>query len=118
MIVRKQFQIYYDITDVLEYARYNATLSGIQRFSIELLALIIKKQQNTRIKVIAFHPVLKRVVVASVDYFAIGSYDQEDFCRAFSMTPRTIIPKTLDRYIAAKYNSRSRRHFHKLRLLA
>ncbi len=35
--------IFYDITDVFEYARYNSTVSGIQRVSMQLINDIVNK---------------------------------------------------------------------------
>ena len=97
--------IYYDITDILAYARRHSTLGGIQRVSIELLYLLATKNGNERLKVIAFHPTTQRVVSFDVNYFTRPfEYDQQDFCEAFGLGAE--MPSDLQQYVDRKYKNK------------
>ena len=109
--------LFYDITDILEFARENATLSGIQRFSLEILTELVSRQGPERLRLIAFHPTKKKVVTFESSYFNKHfRYNQSDFCSAFN------IPiggsRELENYLEQKYGKKSvRREYHRVRML-
>jgi hypothetical protein len=55
-------KIHYDVTDIWEYGRHHATLSGIQRVSIQLLSHIVNKHGTDRLSLIGWHPIRKRIL--------------------------------------------------------
>lgn len=110
-------RLFFDITDLLEYARKNATLSGIQRVSVELISNLLREHGSDRLKLIAYHPILKRPVAYDADYFAPGcEYRQDDFCDHFGLRPAA--PNgDLEQYLTQKYRNTWKASFHKARLL-
>ncbi|HEX6000718.1 MAG TPA: hypothetical protein VFZ16_15185, partial [Hyphomicrobiaceae bacterium] len=108
--------IYYDITDILEYARTHDTLSGIQRVSIQLLTHFVNKHGADKLRLIAWHPIQKRILVFDASYFAGDyRYDQDEFCRRFLLKKIPIkLIFSLGLYRKAKY---WRRPLHYGRLL-
>ncbi|HEY7129687.1 MAG TPA: glycosyltransferase [Nitrospira sp.] len=111
-------KIHYDVSDILEYARYHATLSGIQRVSTQLISHIVSKHGTERLRLIGWHPLRQRMVSFDASYFAGDyKYDQKDFCRHFALGRSTIGGASLRAYLKQKYGRRWRRHLHHVRLL-
>jgi glycosyltransferase involved in cell wall biosynthesis len=110
--------IHYDITDILEYARHHATLSGIQRVSTQLLSHIVSKHGTERLHLIGWHPIRQRIVSFDASYFAGNyEYNQEDFCRHFGLSRNVIGGPSLKAYLKRKYGRSWRRPLHHARLL-
>src|SRR5262245_29216022 len=79
-------RIHYDITDILDYARHNSTLSGIQRVSIQLINRLVNKHGTDRLQLIGWHPNRKKIVSIDASYFSGHyNYDQDEFCRHFGL---------------------------------
>lgn len=78
--------IHFDITDVLEFARFNTTLTGIQRVLIQLISKLVNQHGANRIRLIGHHPTLHRLASWDASYFAGDyHYEQADFCYHFGM---------------------------------
>jgi len=112
--------IHYDITDVLEYARRNSTLSGIQRVSIQLINHIVNKYGTKRLRLIGFHPAKQRIMSFDPSYFG-GDYrfEQGAFCRHFDLhwaPDNTRPPTDFQSYIRRKYKPGWQRRIHRNRL--
>jgi len=113
--------IYYDISDILEYARHNSSVSGIQRVSLSKISYIINTYGANSIRLIGYHPDKKAVVTSTAVHF-IGAYhyDQVAFCSYFGLR---IVNRNssrhvgdLSHYIASRYGQTSRGLFHNIRL--
>lgn len=104
---------YFDITDVLEFARFNATLSGIQRVSLRIIGHLVDKYSSDRIRLIAFHPILRKVVEIDSS-FLTGSYsfEQQSFCNHLALHDNF----SFKSYLREKYPRRYKRRFHRFRL--
>ena len=104
---------HFDITDVLEFARFNATLSGIQRVSLRIIGHLLEQHGRDRIRLIAFHPTLRRVVeIDSTFLHPNYSFNQEDFCKHCNLSSEI----SLKIYLKKKYMQRNKRRFHRFRL--
>lgn len=104
---------YFDLTDVLAFARYNSTLSGIQRVSLRIIGHLIEKHGRERIKLIAFHPNLRRVVEIKSDFLTPDySFDMNEFAAHCEL--QTDAP--LKSYLRYKYKKSYERRFHRFRL--
>ena len=78
--------VYYDITDVLDYAQNNATLSGVQRTTLNILCHLVNTQGPDHIHAIASHPVFHETRSYSAHFFGGAfDYDQKEFCTYFSL---------------------------------
>ena len=111
--------LYFDITDLLEYARFNTTLSGIQRVTVLTLGKIFERFDEPRVSLIAFHPLDKSIQSYEATFFRGFVYDQTKFCRAFRLNPQRQVgwgEWSLTEYIARKYGSGVAARFHKSRL--
>jgi glycosyltransferase involved in cell wall biosynthesis len=111
--------VHFDITEILEYARHNATLSGIQRVTTEIITHIVNRHGTDKLRLIGWHPLRHRIVSFDASYFSGNyKYDQEDFCRHFGVARPPIGGASLKFYLDRKYGRRSwRRPVHHARLL-
>jgi glycosyltransferase involved in cell wall biosynthesis len=110
--------IYYDITDILDYARHHGTLSGIQRVSIQLLTRLINKHGTLGLRLIAFHPVWKRIISYDPSYFSGAyRYDQADLSSYFGLIQAKSGWVTLESYLEQKYSGSWKSVRNKTRLL-
>jgi glycosyltransferase involved in cell wall biosynthesis len=119
-------RIYFDITDLMEYGRYNSTLSGIQRVSVMLINKIVTVHGPDGLRLIAFHPLKKVVCTYSSDLFAGDFiYDQAMFCNTFDLPMEdgndfdkhsTFGRHNLGEYITNKYGRGIKATLHKHRL--
>ena len=113
-------RVYFDITDLMEYGRYNSTLSGIQRVAVMLINRIINVHGAEALDLIAFHPV-KRTIVTYPSTFFLGqfNYDQALFCNQFGLAVEQNLDfgrRDLNSYIKKKYGGGLRAQVHKSRL--
>lgn len=111
--------LYYDVTDVLEYARANPTLSGIQRVWVQLLNRMVNAHGTERLRLIGWHSTAERLLAFDAAFFS-GHYiyDQAAFCRHFGLEATAPSGNDLDSYLARKYGRSWRRPMHRARLLA
>jgi glycosyltransferase involved in cell wall biosynthesis len=113
-------RIYFDITDLMEYGRYNSTLSGIQRVAVMLINRIVNVHGADALHLIAFHPVKKSVVTyASTFFLGDFTYDQTLFCKQFGLAVEEgggFGRRDLESYINAKYGRGLKAQIHKSRL--
>jgi glycosyltransferase involved in cell wall biosynthesis len=106
--------IHFDLTDVLEYARHNTTLSGIQTMLVRVLNEMVDAYGQERIRLIGYHPNLKRLVSWEPSYFAGPfKYEHSDFCSRFGLTTADV--PTLREFVESKYGRRYA-GFHSARL--
>lgn len=113
--------IYYDITDILEYGRSNATLSGIQRVSVAVINHVVNTYEPESIQLIGYHPDKGDVVTFPSNHFeGIYIYDQIEFCSYFGV--RVVSgsekwhPVNFDTYVALRYGKKPKARLHSLRL--
>ena len=112
--------IYFDITDLLEYARSNATLSGIQRVSVLAINRLYNTSGSETLRLIARHPIRKEILSYSARYFGDNpTYNQREFCQHFGL-PMSQARKApfvdFTTYVEQKYNPGIHAWFHRHRL--
>lgn len=79
-----------DITDVLEYARHNSTLSGIQRVSLRAIGHLVATRPG-QVRLIAYHPLQGKVVELATDWCSPDyDFSQDDFFAWFGIADRTL----------------------------
>lgn len=104
---------YFDITDVLEYARHNTTLSGIQRVSLRIIGYLVEKYGPDRIQLIVYHPTHRVVVTADARFFTSRyTFEREAFCEYFALDKKI----DFETYLMRKYGTTARHNFHRARL--
>lgn len=78
--------VYYDITDILDYARKHTTVSGIQRVSFNVLSRLVTKHGADEVRVSAYHPRLRRWLWYDASFFAGDyAYDRDCFVHYFGL---------------------------------
>ncbi len=102
--------VYYDITDVLIYARENSTLSGIQRTSLQILALLVGKNGGERVRTLAYDPALGKAFWYDSEYL----FSRADKC-SWEHLESDIEPK-LYNYITKRYGRNWRTPLHHVRM--
>lgn len=104
--------VYYDITDVLEYAQAHSTPSGIQRASLEILSQLVNRHGPEQVRVLVYHPSLRCVASHDAAYFAGQfAFDQASFNRAFRCLVRP-----LDQYVTDRHGRNKKTAWHKARI--
>ena len=74
--------VWFDITDLIEYARHCPTVSGIQRVQIRLLSSIFDRHPNIPFQLVAFDRFIGRFVCIPSDWCRLGyEYDAQDLIR-------------------------------------
>src|SRR5262245_12942151 len=107
--------IYYDITDLLDYARSHDRLTGIQRVSTQLINRIVNKRGPNAFQLISYHPIWQRIVSFSAAYFAgEKQYRHDEFAEHFELRSPNA---NLHVYVESRYGSGAIRHYHRGRLL-
>jgi glycosyltransferase involved in cell wall biosynthesis len=115
-----QTTIYFDLSDLLEYARTHETLSGVQRVAVMLLNRVLASRGPAAVRILAFHPDRKVMLSYGAEFFA-GAYDYSgaELCRVFGVRPRAGGgPQTLEGYVLARYGRGARAWLHRRRLAA
>ncbi len=110
----KKLMIYYDITDLLDHFRRCLRVGGIARVSTVTVAHFAEIAQKGEYRLIAWHPGLKKTVVADPATFPRNTVSGPEFSAYFGL--RFKGPHPLDAYVAARYHSRLLRFLHKIRL--
>jgi len=105
---------------LLEYGRYNSTLSGIQRVAVTLVNRLINVHGADACRLIAFHPIKKAVFTYPSSFF-LGSYsyNQTTFCKQFGLNVErggVFGNRDLAGYIDKKYGRGLKAQIHKCRL--
>ncbi|NVO13536.1 MAG: glycosyltransferase [Rhodoplanes sp.] len=113
--------LYVDVSDFLEYARFNSTLTGIQRVSAVLINRLTKRLGVDGFRLIAYHPNKRTVQTYSPEHFA-GDYvyDQLRYCAYFDLLLEygdTVHAVSLRAYVRKRYGKGLPSHLHTLRLL-
>ncbi|MGO1077947.1 glycosyltransferase family 4 protein [Inquilinus sp. CA228] len=109
--------IYFDVSDVVEFVRSNTRLSGIQRVSLEIVKYLSEHRGDHDLRLICYHPTLKRMVWFSAKPFSRNySFDHSGFCRYFGIVPRREGTIRIKEYLKKRYRSSAKRLFHGVRL--
>ena len=107
--------VYFDITDLLEYARYNTSLSGIQRMTTMMLNRIVVSRGVAAIRLIAYDRQSNSICWFPADNFnGRFEYEQEAFLDGFGIKPQPKV--SLNAYLTLKYEGSFRRRLHGWRL--
>lgn len=78
--------VYYDISDIVDYARYDTTVSGIQRVSLALLARLADRHGSGDLRVLVADPRSGRLAWYEAGYFAAHrEFDRDSFVHHFSV---------------------------------
>lgn len=77
---------YFDITDILRYACFNSTVSGIQRVTLNMIGELVAKHGPRKIRLVGYHPIQRQILEldsswCSPDY----RFDQNEFARWFRL---------------------------------
>ena len=115
MITSRRGKLYFDITDVLEFARFNATLSGIQRVSLMTINKLLELYGNDLVYLIAYHPVKKKIEFYDASILFNINYNQVNFCNIFELESYRNLD--LAEYISHKYKKKDLSKYHYYRLL-
>src|SRR5882757_4489750 len=109
--------IYFDVSDVIVFARSNTRLSGIQRVSMEIIKHLSKNYRDHDIRLICYHPIVKRVVWFSSKPFS-GNYafNHSEFCKYFNIDHRSEGSVKIGEYLRKRYKSPLGRYYHNIRL--
>lgn len=109
--------IYFDVSDVVEFVRSNTRLSGIQRVSVEIIKYLSGRSADHELRLICYHPVLKRMVWFPAAPFGPGYvFDHAGFCKYFAIVPRRDGALRIRDYLKKRYRSAAKRLFHGMRL--
>jgi glycosyltransferase involved in cell wall biosynthesis len=108
--------IYYDITDLLDHFRRESQVGGIQRVSMATIARFRELGKGAGVRLIAFHPRLKKTVVCDVNDFPIEATSGPLLSAHFGVRYKG--RHALDAYLNRRYRSSAARLFHKYRLIA
>lgn len=54
--------IYLDVTDIIEYARHNKRVSGIQRVQVKIISCLVQRFGSDAVRCVFFHPREQRMV--------------------------------------------------------
>lgn len=107
--------IYYDITDLLDHFRHNPRVAGITRVSTGTIARFRELAGEGDLRLVAFHPKLRKPVVCDLSSFPFETISGPAFCAFFGVRYKG--PHPIDAYVARRYKGRVARRFHKLRLI-
>ena len=108
--------IYYDITDLLDHFRRSLRVGGIARVSTATIARFREISQQDEFCLIAWHPGLRKVVVADPQNFPCEAEAGPSLCAYFGLPYKG--PHPLDAYLARRYRKPFQRFLNKWRLIA
>lgn len=109
--------IYFDVSDVVEFVRSNTRLSGIQRVSVEIIKYLSGRSADHELRLICYHPTLKRMVWFSAAPFGEDyGFDHSEFCRYFAIAHRREGSIRIKDHLKKRYRSPAKRLFHGVRL--
>ena len=107
--------IYFDVTDLLDYALDNSSLSGIQRMSTMMLNRIVNMHGAEAVRLLAYDRSSDQVRWFPADCFGgVFDFDQRTFVASFGMVPHR--GPTLQAYLRSKYKAGWKRMLHGSRL--
>ena len=107
--------VYFDLTDVLEYARQYDTVSGIPRAGLVIAGHIIEKHGRDAARLVAWHPVKASFFELENDWCTSDyEFDRREFSKWFDLD-RTQL-RTIANWAASWYSGRPfRRRYHWVR---
>ena len=111
--------LYFDISALLQYARSNDTLTGIQRVEILAISKILERFAEPNLRLIGYHPDDKRVKCWESDFFRQPEIALKELSECFKVRRKIKAGSknlSLKSYIAHKYDPGIKSRFHKLRL--
>ena len=106
--------IYYDVSDLLDHFRRCMQAGGVARVSTVTVAHFQEISKKGDYCLIAYHPGMKKTVVADPATFPVNATTGPEFCAYFGL--RFKGPHKLDGYLSQRYRSRGARLIHKWRL--
>ena len=78
--------LYFDVTDIVERAMHNTTVSGIQRSTIKIIERLVRKDERSEIRGFIKHPLSEKFQMADLSFMR-GNYGLSDFADRFIATP-------------------------------
>jgi glycosyltransferase involved in cell wall biosynthesis len=108
--------LYYDITDLLDHFRHVPRVGGIARVSTGTIARFRELARDDGLRLIAFHPGLRKPVVCDLASFPFETTSGPAFSRFFGVHYKGAHP--IDTYVRRRYKGSFARKFNKLRLIA
>ncbi|SHF53602.1 Glycosyltransferase involved in cell wall bisynthesis [Kaistia soli DSM 19436] len=111
-------RLFIDVSDLVDYARDNSSLSGIQRVSIEVIRRYANSISARNVKLIRFDPRTGDLSYHDIDFFS-GAYrfDHREFCRYFGVSGSDG-SVDLNDYLRRRYRSSGLRRVHRVRNIA
>lgn len=97
-----------DVTDLINYARYNNTVSGIQRVIIKIITTFVNEHGLDRVELIAFDLKKRKFIRTKATFFAGEyAYDQFRMCKHFNTSVIFSKPGLLGLrgYLTARYRN-------------
>jgi glycosyltransferase involved in cell wall biosynthesis len=105
--------LYFDITDIIDFTRSNATPTGIQRVSLRIIGNLVDSYGSDKIRLIAYHPMQRAPIAIDASFLdAYYTFDRVKFHEHCGLETY----QTLEDYVQLRYPSRYKRIFHALRL--
>ena len=108
--------LYYDITDLLDHFRHVPRVAGIARVSTGTIARFRDLARDDGLRLIAFHPRLRKPVVCDLASFPFETTSGPAFSRFFGVRYKG--PHPIDTYVKRRYKGFLAQRFNKLRLIA
>lgn len=79
--------VYYDLSDLFDYARFHATVSGIQRVSLSILGRLAQKHPDGEVVAVSWDARRRCFMAYEASYFAGGYvYDRDALRRRFALS--------------------------------
>ena len=116
LAINRSGAIYFDITDLLDHFRRESRVGGIQRVSLATIARFRELGEAAGVRLIAFHPRLKKTLVCDVSDFPLDATSGPQFSAYFGVHYKG--RHSLDAYLDRRYRSGKARLFNKYRLIA
>lgn len=108
--------LYYDITDLLDHFRHVPRVAGIARVSTGTIARFRQLAREDELRLIAYHPRLRKPVVCDLASFPFETTSGPSFSAFFGVRYKG--PHPIDAFVARRYKGVLARKFNKLRLIA
>ena len=76
--------LYFDVTDVVEYAMVNSTMTGIQRAALRILESVVRQNAGRHVYGLVKHPLTDTYKMANLEFMR-DSYCLRDFAGRFEL---------------------------------
>ncbi len=107
--------LYFDVTDIVQHAMTNTTVTGVQRTVLRILERVVRRPSSAPVYGLLHHPLTRQFRVADLAFMS-GSYGLDDFSARFE------VGSGKNRWLGGKlknYHARPvRRALHKARFQA